>query len=510
MSRPGDFWGVDLYPTNAPTRARMLDGIDWHGARVWEPEAGRGDLVQDLIGRGAEVIATEIDERLVKILHTFCKVIGSDMLQTKSEEISHVQYIVMNPPFSKAAEHIAHAYEIAPAGCHIIALANAETVRNPYSKSRQQVTELINQYGQSEEIGDCFKDADRQTNVEVVLIRLRKPGEASNEFEGFFMDEDPTEDQYNGIMPYNAVRDLVNRYVESIRIFDQQAETAIRLNELQAGYFNGGLPDISVSFTRLNAPVHRNDFKKEMQRQGWQFIFAKMDMAKYATRGLREDINKFVETQTNIPFTMRNIYKMLEVVIGTAGSRMDKALLEVFDKVTLHHHENRHGVEGWQTNSNYLLTKRFIMPSVFEWDKRWPSETVSPNYSGFDTLTDLTKALCYLTGKDYDEQPSLYQHYRNNKVAWGDWVEIHGSKEIKTPDGLKVEIVPGFFKIKAFKKGTAHIEFIDEKVWSAFNARIAQLRGYPLYEKKDSTKWQRERATGKREKTYTVLETIAI
>ena len=57
-----------------------------------------------------------------------------------------------------------------------------------------------------------------------------------------------------------------------------------------------------------------------------------MDLNKHSTQGLRDDMNKFVEQNQQIPFTMRNIYRMLDIVIGTTESRMDKALLEVFEK----------------------------------------------------------------------------------------------------------------------------------------------------------------------------------
>ena len=39
-----------------------------------------------------------------------------------------------------------------------------------------------------------------------------------------------------------------------------------------------------------------------------------MNMEKYVTSGVMKDINKFVETQEKVPFTMKNIYKMLEII----------------------------------------------------------------------------------------------------------------------------------------------------------------------------------------------------
>ena len=44
---------------------------------------------------------------------------------------------------------------------------------------------------------------------------------------------------------------------------------------------------------------------------------------------LMEDLNKFVEQQTKVPFTRRNVYKMLDMIAQTHGQRMDQALVDV-------------------------------------------------------------------------------------------------------------------------------------------------------------------------------------
>lgn len=56
-------------------------------------------------------------------------------------------------------------------------------------------------------------------------------------------------------------------------------------------------------------------------------------MEKYATKQLREQINRFIEQQTNVPFTMGNIYRVIDMVIQTNGQRMKTALLEAFDLI---------------------------------------------------------------------------------------------------------------------------------------------------------------------------------
>ncbi|WP_438823232.1 DUF4942 domain-containing protein, partial [Prevotella histicola] len=41
-----------------------------------------------------------------------------------------------------------------------------------------------------------------------------------------------------------------------------------------------------------------------------------------------------------------------------------------------------------------------------------------------------------------------------------------------------------YFRIKAFKKGTMHFEFLDENIWMKFNQEVAKLRGWVLPKRK--------------------------
>ncbi len=463
-----------FYPSTPEVIDQLIEGLELRGKKAYDPQGGSGKIVERLLLEGAEVISSEKDPDLRKILQTKCVIIGEDCLKITSDQISHIDFIIMNPPFYNAQEHILHMWKIAPAGCKIRSLCNIETLENAYSKSREELKTLVDTYGNYTDIGDAFAKAERKTSVKVGLVRLEKPGANYNqEFEGFFMDEDPAEDQVNGLMSYNAVRDLVNRYVESIKIYDQQLETAVRLNDMAKDYFHSGKQNLSISVTRGSVPVCRNDFKKDMQRDGWNWIFNQMDLTKHTTRGLREDINKFVETQQNVPFTMKNIYRMLEIVIATTGQRMDKAIIEVFDRVTAHHADNRYNIEGWKTNSHYLLTKRFIIPNMAAVDK-WHTGNKLTNCYGsyFNLMEDVMKALCYVTATPFEELESLESVCRKDSAEYGVWFEW------------------SFFKVKAHKKGTMHFEFLNEDVWAKFNQRIAKIKGYPLPEKKEQTPFQ--------------------
>lgn len=471
---------VEFYPTPETVILQMLEGYSFENKTVLEPSAGKGDIIDELLLQGAKVISCEKNEDLAKIVQSKSGFLKHDFFKVDSSEISHINFIVMNPPFSNAEYHILHAWDIAPPGCHIISLVNAETYKNIYSQKRKELRILIDSHGNISDLGNCFNDAERSTNVSVSLIRLQKPGsDYSTEFDGFFMDDEP-EFQAEGIIKYDFIRDIVNRYVESVKIFDRQLDTAVAMSQLTKGFFTC---TSMLSVKSGDRDLTRDQFKKEMQKSAWKFILDNLDLRKWATSALYEDINNFVENQKQVPFTMKNIYRMLEIVSGTVGQRMDKAILSIFDEFTKYHEDNRLGVPGWKTNSHFLLTKKFIIPNVTE--ANWSGGMgLSYRQQNLTKLEDLRTVICYLTGKQFDDKSSLWNfiHRRENgnhvKYDWNTWYEWE------------------FLRFKGFKKGTMHFEFLSEDVWGLFNQNVARLKGFPLFEYKKQTAYQ-ERQTGR-------------
>lgn len=480
----------DFYPTPKEVISLMLDPYELKGKTLLEPSSGKGDIIDYAISRGAKVLCCELNPDLSTISASKAQLIANDFLSVTSDKISHINIIAMNPPFSADEQHILHAWNIAPNGCEIVALCNWQTLANPYSKTRKQLLSIIGNYGYSENIGNVFGDAERRTGIDIGLIRLTKPG-TNDDFSDFFTDEDDdAERQENSLMPYNAIREVVQRYVNAVKLYDEVLENAVKMNALTEGI---GVRDLVFTCSQKDVPTTRDQFAKELQKKSWSWIINKMNLQKYSTRGLSEDINKFVEQQKSMKFTMKNIYKMLDVIIQTTGQRMDKALLEVFDNLTKHYHENRYNVEGWKTNSHYLVNQKFIKPSL-----------VRVGYGGridygfgrrSEELEDMVKALCFITGQNYDDHISFYQRLNSNvyekdgkfKIAYYSWEDEKFQQD--NPEWKKLKHPTwgewfdwGFFEVKVFKKGTGHFKFKDEKVWALFNQQIARIKGFPLPE----------------------------
>lgn len=128
-------------------------------------------------------------------------------------------------------------------------------------------------------------------------------------------------------------------------------------------------------------------------------------------------------------------------------------------------HEHKRG------KTNYMVNKKFIISYMAEYDARWPSPFVRLRLNGNrGRIEDICKALCFLTGVDYNNIESLSNFVGGNQLAWGCWFDW------------------GFFRCRAYKKGTMHFEFKDEKVWMMLNQEVAKQRGWCLPKKTKSQK----------------------
>lgn len=537
------FKNKDFYPTPRHVIEQMLIGVDILDKVVLDPSAGSGNIMEVLTEYGAkEVLACENDPDLKLIAGQKGRLIADDWMQVTASQISHIHAIIANPPFSVDTKHVLHMWDIAPGGCQIVSLINYESYDNAYSSERRILKNRIAEYGKIEFLGDVFSDADRKTGVEIGLIRLWKPKEeGDDEFEGYFDMSEEYESQGEGVMQFNEIRNIVNRYVGAVKMFDEVMAANNAINDLikpiKAYY---GITFGAVDTNKYT--VDRESFKKDLQKAAWVTVFNKMNMDKYVTERTMSKLNRFVEEQGKVPFTMKNIHKMVEMIVGTHGERMNNVLIEVFDWLTEHHKGNRAGLEGWKTNSMYFVGQKFIAPHC-GLEHGWSGQPSIRWSSAGQRIDELVKALCVLTGKNYDNFEPLYSFFQGVEVYnhnAQDTIEelakeigtteeiaqtIHSVSRyahnmefsrylelfwnIKTP--IDQELIKkakafydkknlsedhwgkthvykpwgqwldwGFFEIRVYKKGTLHAKFKDEKVWEQFNIACAKAKGWRL------------------------------
>lgn len=461
----------ELYPT--PFEVLDMMGLDCYDKIVLDPHAGTGNILDYAKTNGAKrVLGVEINSLCQGILKDKeHEIIGEDFLQIKAEQVSHVDAIYMNPPFSNADKHILHAWEIAPEGCEIISLCNWETIEKDYAYRR--LASLLRTDGITQNLGDVFSTTERTTGIDIGLIKLYKPIVSKDfEYEGFFMESDEEEQQAEGMQEFNEVRSVVNRYVAVMKSFDILKDNVNYMNGLLLGQSG-----ISLNLGYEKSVTTKESFSKIVQKESWKYIFDKLNMQKYVTSGVMSDINKFVETQEKVPFTMRNIYRMLYIIAGTRQNTYNKALLEAVDNFTKHTHENRFSVEGWKTNESHMLGKKFIVSNIVEPAYRYENG-LNVKYSSYssDKIDDLVKVMCNITATNYDNIKGIYHikdHHRSEDYKKGD------------PDFI---IEPnkwidwGFFEVKFYRKGTAHFKFKNIEDWYILNRAYGELKGFSLPE----------------------------
>lgn len=456
----------DFYPTPDSVVETMLNASDISGKTVLEPSFGSGNIVRYLNSHGAaRVLGCEINDTL-RSAASGCEVIGANFLDIGAGDVSHIDMIVMNPPFSVQEKHIMHAWEIAPAGCEIVTLCNASMVDDNRSSARKSITEIVNLHGYSENLGDVFREAERRTDCRIACLHLYKPGSGEDEFAGFLSYEPDDEAQGNGIMRYNEVREAVQRYIGAVKMFDSVMESSKAINDL-----TGGIGFNAIRFgaqwahgQRQGTDITRDVFRKQLQKSAWRWVFGKFKMQKYLTKSVYEQLDSAIERIQNMPFTMRNVYRLIDMLVQTHGQRMNSVILDAFDKICKYSEENVtwHG-EKWKTNSAHMVNRKFIVPNICTtWYNYHGNNHVHLEWGRAAEIDDIVKALCHLTGTDYDREKTLERFIGDMKAEWGREYEW------------------SFFRIRGYKKGTMHFTFQREEDWLKFNRVVAEIRGYEL------------------------------
>lgn len=467
----------DFYPT--PNEVLDAMQIDCNGLRVLEPSAGKGNIIDYLKANGASHVSfCEINKDLATICMSKAQFLTHNFFDLKAEDVSHIQLIVMNPPFTHSYRHIIHAWDIAPDGCQIISLCNTDTISSWRRNDETSLAYILKHYGNEIDLGSCFENAERKTNVQVTCIHLFKPlDNNSTNFEGFYMDVDEATDTSDeGLIKYDTIQSLVNSYMAALKCFDEFSSIKNKMDSATSAL--GIDRSFSFSLSYNSSTTNKREFAIFLQKEAWQLVFKKLNITKYLTSGAIRDINNFCETQQNIPFTRRNIYKMLEIIIGTRDQIFSRALVEAVDAFTKHTHENRYHLEGWKTNSGHLLNQKFIIPYVFKEGSWVYKGLIQPYYSNnLSGLNDLIKVLCNLTGTEFSSKSKDDDTDSSNLSMQSFFNRFKGHIE---PNRW---YETAFFEIKGYKKGTMHIKFKNLDHWAILNRAYAKIKGQVLPEK---------------------------
>lgn len=455
----------DFYPTPNHVIERMVEGLELQDKTILDPSAGSGAILDYCANYSKDLLAYEKEPDLSHTLRgKGYHMLGDDFLKSTRRDLSSVDVILMNPPFSADVHHIVHAWKNAPSGCYIVALCNSESIRNQYSMIRKELSAIIDGNGVYEDIGAVFMNAQRKTDVEVSLIRLHKPPAEGFDYSMFFLEPD-YEISGSGLIEYNEVRAIVNRYTASLKAFEKIEKELRVINDIAEKV---GTRSLTCSFGDRFGFVDKTRYTRELQSQSWRALFRKFNLERYFTSNVSEKLEKFISSQEVVPFTMRNIYVVMDMIFQTREENLTQSLVSAVDNFTKHHHANRYNVEGWKTNSGYMLNKRFIIGDIVNTD--WGFKIGYGSARGED-MEDLVKVLCNITGVSYETIPYVRE-----------WVD--NEKETNTWYQLKNEAgEPVFLRYKFYLKGSMHVEFTDLDAWEKLNRMYGKAKGQTLPEK---------------------------
>jgi hypothetical protein len=428
-----------------------------------EPEAGKGDIVDYLIEaynvKASDFSCIELNEELCMILHEKgYRVIDHDFLQYDGKQ--WFNFIIMNPPFKAGAEHLLKAWDILQEG-KIVCVLNAETIRNPNIYDRSRLLELIAAHGRYEYVQDAFKDAQHTSNVEVAIVWLEKTcSESTINFEGTFARDGKLDDQEyteNFLTNRNIIKSLVEQFESAQRalleVHRYKAQYRFYIKQVARDTSDSAVKDLNESLDNL-------------KKLFWDYIFAKTEIGKKITSKFQEKFRQFFAQSSSLSFTFENIIQILETFVLNEKEILKECLINVFDKATSYHEDNKIYSEGWKTNKSYRATRKIIIPNCVEFTK-WGSWR--NHYYHNDFLYDIDKVMCFLSGKSLESTHTLIQAVRDrmnqlNDNAFGlsytNWFESTN------------------FRIKFFKKGTMHIFFKDEDLWNQFNIKAAEGKNW--------------------------------
>lgn len=427
---------LQFYPTPPALAKEAADLFKMPITRLLEPEAGRGDLVAPYCSgyRRVEIDCVEIDPDNRAVLKAKgLNVVGIDFMAFDPGPI--YSHVIMNPPFNQGAEHVIRAWELLFSG-ELVAILNAETVRNPYTAARKQLAHLIQDRSATPPkfIDSAFEDPDtkRKARVEIVLIHLLKPAAVNFDFIGKMRKEE-TSKTMGGEKFERATELMLPGDELSNRIIDFQcAVKAMKVHrhaELRAKYFGGrlGVP-LNAEVDELHPVKTQTELElqlieamhsdyQRLKDSAWTSVLRCLDVTSRVSSAARQSLESKFEEIRRIEFTLENVQNFIHGLVMQQGEIQIEMLCEVFDVFSRYHFENRCYYKGWKSNDRHrqnafrLKTTRIILGSCsVSTMKDWKRA----NRRDVQRFADIDKAFALLDGKRFEDVNGLYRLFQSS------------------------------------------------------------------------------------------------
>lgn len=528
----------EFYPTPPELIAQMLKGYDMRNAEsILEPSAGKGDIAdfvvlamryvddagwryngefkklnsaQDRIDFTYDMLVRDIKNDEIKYNLNYCSkqkidcieiepvlqnvlkgkeytVVADDFLRFSGEK--HYDLIIMNPPFSNGEEHLLKAINIAKkTGGYISCLLNADTIRNPYSNRRNFLLNTLNKYNATfEYVNNAFSEAERKTDVDVVIVKVNIPCPFGNysrileelEDAKFTLDEPDENITYliRANDKYEEIKSAVLMYKKEIEVGKRLISEYLALkpyltttfeNENTPSYMKGSI--LRLSNTK-NDELDYNEYIYSVRYKYWYELLHKPSFMGNLPSNVRDEYFNQIKDFAKKEFSVSNICKVKIDILKNTAKALEDTIVSMFEKLSYKHsmgcENNIHYYSGWKSNDAFKINEKIVVPYIDCYDDIFKKFRYGYEMEKF--LCDLERCLDFLDGGEthcglnIDSQLNFYESVQETK-----------NMQFK------------YFTVNAYKKGTIHIKFINLDVLKKLNIYGSQHKGWlpPTYGKK--------------------------
>jgi len=413
--------------------------------------------------------------RMMDICSYPVRIIHDDFLTYQC--VKRYQVIIMNPPFDNGDEHLHKALDIMQGGGQVVCLLNAETIRNPYTISRQILMRRLDNYEAKIQFlpGEFeTQDAQRKTEVEVALVNVTIPPAKHPSF--FFDRLQKAKEEAPEVLPPESLMRMGDKVVQMVELFQFEAACGISLiREYEAlrPYLMSDLsPEAPFDTCILTLTVgtdgnclQRCDVNEYLHKTRLKYWRSMMNAPWFSnlTSNLQEEYRNTVNKMAEYDFTEFNIRQVMVELQSKLSQGVDDTILAIFDKLTEHtldNSQNIHYYNGWRTNKGSKIGKKAIIPtwgvfSTYSWNKGKLDASEAYNY-----LVDIEKVLNYLDDGSTGE------------------VDLSCVLRAASNGGWSRGIACKYFTVDLYKKGTCHIKFSNQDVIDRLNIYGGRRRGW--------------------------------
>lgn len=395
--------------------------------RVLEPSAGEGHLAAQRPVTGGyyrnddyvPLDCIEIDVTKHPLLGSAgFDVVGVDFMRFDGAGAIY-SHIIMNPPFAEGAKHVLKAWGVLYEG-ECVAILNADTIRNPFSKEREHLVRLIQLHGEVEFVTGAFSgpEAERKTDVDVALVYLRKDAEFKQDLIGDVLDGLKVEGHIGLDAGYENVNELAipGSFIENSVLAFEAAVKAMRQSvfaEARATKYasrlghsmeemntskpigDGDVGD-SLKWVRTQMYTRHTDFKN----RAWAGILRSTQVLSRLSSQAQKRLESEFEAIKLLEFSVQNVYGFIGGLIAKQGEIQIEMVCDCFDRISRWHTDNVSHYMGWRSNDKHrtcgmsVKMSRFVMPGhkTESWNK-------DLGWDSMRMLSDFDKAFALLDGK---------------------------------------------------------------------------------------------------------------